>query len=393
MQKLFRAVWLSLGLFAGTAQAANEDPIVLVHGFGGWGRDEVFGYKYWGGTLDLQEYLKGQGHPTLTVAMGPTSSNWDRAVEAYTQLRGGCVDYGAAHAAKHGHARYGRCYSALWPLWDANHRVHLVSHSQGAPTSNLLIELLRNGSSAERAATGAGSSPLFLGGKDWVRSHTSVSGAHNGTTFGRLTNFNEFAKQLLKGVAGFLGATGSDELPYDFKLDQWGLKRLSGESQASYAARVWASPIWNTQDVALYSLSPEAQALENQWVRTSPEVVYFSITNSTTFREFFTGNQLPDLTTNLPLAPFATGMGAYRVLGSDWLPNDGVVNTISMKAPFGAPVREYDGTARKGWWNHLGQIQADHWDVVGSGDFVSNLGPNFWLRDLYLTQARRLKQL
>ena len=31
------------------AMAANNDPIVLVHGFSGWGRDELLGYKHWGG--------------------------------------------------------------------------------------------------------------------------------------------------------------------------------------------------------------------------------------------------------------------------------------------------------------------------------------------------------
>ncbi len=394
MQRWLIAMALAgLAWFAPAAQAANEDPIVLVHGFGGWGRDEVFGYKHWGGTLDLQEFLKSQGHPTVTVAMGPTSSNWDRAVEAYAQIKGGCVDYGAAHAARHGHARYGRCYAGLHPSWGATKRVHLVSHSQGGPTSNMLIELLRNGSAAERAASGTGTSPLFMGGKDWVHSHTSMAGAHNGTTFGRLTSFNEFAKQLLKVVAGAVGASGADDLPFDFKLDQWGLKRQNGESQASYANRVWASPIWNTQDVALYSLSPEGAAAENQWVKTSSEVIYFSYSVGTTYREPLFGNHLPDFSTNLALSPFATGMGVYRALGTGWLQNDGVVNTISMKAPFGAPTREYDGTARKGWWNHIGHLQADHWDVVGSGDVARNLGSNPYLRDLYLGITRRLKAL
>jgi len=31
------------------AQAGNSDPVVLVHGFAGFGRTELLGYKYWGG--------------------------------------------------------------------------------------------------------------------------------------------------------------------------------------------------------------------------------------------------------------------------------------------------------------------------------------------------------
>ena len=52
---------------------------------------------------------------------------------------------------------------------------------------------------------------------------TTVAGANNGTTFGRLTGFNELAKQVPQGAAAFLGAGGQPEdLVHDFKLDQWG---------------------------------------------------------------------------------------------------------------------------------------------------------------------------
>ena len=38
-----------------------------------------------------------------TAVVGPFSSNWDRAVELFYQIKGGCVDYGAAHAAANNH--------------------------------------------------------------------------------------------------------------------------------------------------------------------------------------------------------------------------------------------------------------------------------------------------
>ena len=38
--------------------ASNSYPIILVHGFIGWGRDEMNGYYYWGGQMDLESYLK-----------------------------------------------------------------------------------------------------------------------------------------------------------------------------------------------------------------------------------------------------------------------------------------------------------------------------------------------
>ena len=78
----------------------NDYPIVLIHGFLGWGPDEMGGYKYWGGKDDIADLLRQEGHTVFEVSVGPVSSNWDRAVEAYTQLKGGQVDYGKAHFEK-----------------------------------------------------------------------------------------------------------------------------------------------------------------------------------------------------------------------------------------------------------------------------------------------------
>jgi triacylglycerol lipase len=395
--------WLLVGVWSlsALAHADNSDPIVLVHGFAGWGRDELFGlYPHWGGTTDLQEELKKLGYDTVTAASGPTSSTWDRAVETYAVINGGCVDYGRAHAARHGHDRFGRCFTGLkksfarGAQWDEQHKVHLIAHSQGAQVSNMLTHLLREGSQEEVNASGGDVSELFKGGKNWVRSVTTVAGANNGTTFGKLTGFNEFAKQLLKNVAALFGGSGNPEdLPYDFKLDQWGLKKLPTETKKQYWDRVWASPIWNTKDVALYTLSPEGAAEENAWVTTSPETYYFSYTNGTTFKGLLTGNHYPSWDTNLLLSPFALGMGWYRNYGKNWLENDGVVNTYSMKAPFGRTVVEYNGTAQKGAWNHMGFSHADHWDVIGSGDFGNNLTRNTGLINAYAKQAAVLRKL
>ena len=76
-------------------------PIVLVHGFGGWGREEMAGkFWYWGGFSDLQAQLNsgavdGREVRVMTAAVGPFSSVWDRAVELFYQIKGGTVDYGA----------------------------------------------------------------------------------------------------------------------------------------------------------------------------------------------------------------------------------------------------------------------------------------------------------
>ena len=65
-------------------------------------------------------------------------------------------------------------------------------------------------------------------------------------------------------------------------------------------------------------------------------------------------------------------MGSYTVnlqarvrIDSDWFSNDGVVNTISMRAPAGHPSRDYDGTPVRGTWNFLGNYKGyDHFDIL-----------------------------
>jgi triacylglycerol lipase len=63
--------------------AANNYPVILVHGFAGFGRSEMLGYKYWGGLTDLQVQLQAKyaNQMVATAVVGPFSSNWDRAVE------------------------------------------------------------------------------------------------------------------------------------------------------------------------------------------------------------------------------------------------------------------------------------------------------------------------
>ena len=79
----------------------------------------------------------------LPTHPGPLSSHHDRAVEVFYQLVGGTADYGAAHAAECGHARYGRTYGGLYPEWSARRPVDLLGHSIGGVTARVLLDLLR----------------------------------------------------------------------------------------------------------------------------------------------------------------------------------------------------------------------------------------------------------
>jgi triacylglycerol lipase len=391
------------------AGAKDQDPIVFIHGFLGWGRTEMFGVKYWGGVGgDYEALLNAAGFPAVSVAVGPVSSNWDRAVEAYYQLKGGCVDYGAAHAQKYGHERFGRCYEKpLLSRWDDRRRISIIAHSQGGQTARVLIHLLEYGSEEERAATGGKTAEIFKGDRRWVKSLTTLSTPHNGTTLtrGAYAATFQMAEQIITGIAGLV--QGSDTLSdvYDFKLDQWGLRKRPGENFFAYKKRVRQSPILKSptaRDLAVWDLSPECARELNGWVKTSPNVYYFSLSTASTERDESSGDEHPVVTNALIFLPVAGRMGSYSdpqplpgrmAIDDAWKKNDSIVNTISMRAPSGSAVRFFDGQPRKGIWQDLGTWTTwDHMDIIGQTRMWNLLdGRN--PKDFYLEHAALLERL
>ncbi|ERM18574.1 lipase [Brevibacillus laterosporus PE36] len=355
----------------------NKEPIILVNGFLGWGREEVLGFKYWGGFHDIQEKLKTDGYQIFTSAVGPVSSNWDRACELYAQINGGTVDYGAAHAEEHGHARFGRTYEGFNVNWDENNKVHLVGHSMGGQTSRTLVQLLNEGSREEQEYKNQHPevelSPLFEGGKSFVRSVTTLASPHNGTTLADgVGTFIPFAKDLLVATAFFLHS--ADYTVYDFKLDQWGIKKKKDESFVSYSKRVWNSPIWSdTKDTCQWDLSTDGARELNSWVKTQPDVYYFSYSASATKPGILTGVHIPILSMNKALMGNALFMGSYLrndqnrpMIDESWWENDGVINTNSMIGPETDEIVPYRQKAQIGKWNYLGKKAGwDHLDLIG----------------------------
>ena len=108
---------------ANTQSGATRYPTVYVHGLMGWGEhDQIYSaVPYWGLSTDLMPYMTSKGYESYAASVGPLSSAWDRACELYAQLTGTTVDYGAAHAAEYGHARYGATYDKpLFAGWSAS---------------------------------------------------------------------------------------------------------------------------------------------------------------------------------------------------------------------------------------------------------------------------------
>ena len=365
------------------AIAESGQPIILVHGFGGWGRNDVPGFYYWGGFTDLEATLREAGYRVHTAEIGPFSSNWDRACELYAFIKGGRVDYGGYHATLFNHERYGVTYPGVYPEWDTDHPVHLIGHSMGGQTARLLAHLLRHGEPLERALSGKDCHPLFEAGGQWIRSITTLSAPHNGTT---LINDIGLIDTITKAVIIAMATVVESELfpNFDLRMAQWGITREPGESLSSYFRKLRNSTIWSEdeRDFSLWDTSIEGAAELNRKAPADPDIYYFSFANEKTTTGPLRGYQIPEIGMLPALMPGGLFLGAHVEEGvyttdKSWWPNDGVVNTISMKAPFlGSKDRvvDFGGQPEPGVWNYMGIMSSmDHGNVIGipSVNFIS----------------------
>jgi triacylglycerol lipase len=380
-----------LGLYNKALGLIVEEPVqypyILVHGLGGWGPESGINEKapYWGATTgSLSQYLNGQGYTVVEASVGPFSSTWDRACELYAQLMGTTVDYGEAHAQANNHARYGRTYDKpLFEGWGTAtaagqiKKINLISHSFGGPTIRLLTSLLANGAQEEIEAGGDAVSPLFKGGQgDLVNSVTTLDSPNNGSTlFLALDQYN-LVSPLLDVVLYFAGISGNTPVKgyLDFHLEQFGITAAPGEETGIASMKESLEKVLSTgNDNAVYDLSPDGCAELNKRIGVVEGVYYFSYSYSTTKENPLTGNHLPELDTLLVLMPTALLMGSYDEntasdfkIDKTWLPNDGLVNVVSARYPFGDPWQDYNSEdVKSGIWNVMPTRNGDHGTVIG----------------------------
>ena len=368
--------FLWLGLFlASMVSAENNYPIILVHGFMGWGREEMGNYRYWGGKVDLEQYLIEKGYTVYTANVGPVSSNWDRAVELYYQIKGGQVDYGKTHSELYGLVRgpEEKSYKGLYSEWDENHPVHLVGHSMGGQTIRMLDYMLRT-SIIDSSGLSEDSGLLGKTHEGWIKSITSISTPHNGTT---LSNIVSMGIPFLQDFIALAAIAGNSF--YNFDLEQWGFQRTKNESWGDYFRRMREHPAWGTKNIVSWDVSVEGARQMNSFCTANPEVYYFSFITSNTVLDSTSYCHVPDEGMSYIIRANARLMGMKKAFFADgsstdstWFENDGIVNKISMYGPTTGlngpdPITTYrkNELLIPGQWYVMGEYRSDHRKFAG----------------------------
>ena len=357
--------WILIFIFNCIIFASNRHPIILMHGFMGWGRDEMAGYYYWGGFTDLEEYLRSEGYEVYTVSMGPISSNWDRAIEAFYQIKGGQVDYGSSHSSQYGIIQKpnGKMYDGLFKQWDANHPIHIISHSQGGQTARMLEYLLQIEYNNEDSKL------LSQGKKGWIKSISTISCPHNGTILADVVSENLPFLQKMTPIFGMIQDSEVENI-YNFDLDQWEFERMTDESLSSYISRISESRIKKSKNFSAWDLSIYGSKQFNDIYKTDPDVYYFSYPTYST-KELEDKTHFPDWNMSLIVWIPSLIIGRSTDLESDWHMNDGIVSTISMKYPIDSdnnsePNKLFDSKdIESGTWQVMPPIHKDHNVIIG----------------------------
>ena len=332
---------------------------VFVHGLSGWGEynPENYVMPYWGMLGgSLMKYLNARGFTCAAASVARADSAWDRACELYAQLTGTRVDYGKEHSERCHHGRYGVDYS-LCPLiksFSAEDKINLLGHSFGGATVLTFLELMANGSEAERAVTPENElSGLFTGGKgDWVYSVTALSAPMNGTTAYEVQpKEGEHADPQVYATTGTLnfaslttqdGRIAEDSASYDMHIDN-AIKMLEGIETLSHVY-YFSIPCCYTVQQEDGPWTPKDD-MEPLFVSASERIgKYTGVTE-----------------------------GGY-VIDEKWQQNDGLVNTYSARAPFNAPQKDIDrDDIQPGIWNVMPTFDGDHMSLQGGLLYSDNI--------------------
>ena len=345
---------------------------IFCHGLSGWGEyDRQYKrFPYWGmRTGDILTRLRDAGYRCHGASVSPTGSAWDRACELYAQLVGTKVDYGRAHSLKNNHERYGTDYTGrpLIRSFNDDTKIVLLGHSFGGATVRLLSQLMADGDEEERQATHPlDLSPLFKGGmENRLFAIVTLAAPTNGTV----------SYDMYKDPAY---DTSKVDLPWKYQIQS---KMMSLGTRMKKDTR-------DEKDYANYDMEIDHAMALNERIRTLPDTYYFSQPClSTILKE--DGTSYPDLKiTEAMFARSSVLMGKYKgvtaggiVIDETWQPNDGLVNTLSARAPLNAPQKDFDPDCiEKGVWNVFPVYHGDHGSLQGGFTIIHD--PYLFYEDL-----------
>lgn len=347
----------------------NKYPIILAHGFSGYPDESKPAVlpPYWGGNkVDLDKELNKQGYDVREGGMSPFGSNYDRALELYYYIKGGTVDYGAYHSKKYGHARYGKTYKGIYPEWAPGKKVHLVGHSFGGQTIQVLEDMIRNGVPEEieyQKKHGGDIPEIFAGGNDnMVSSVTTIATPHNGTFISNKLGNKPIARKLFYKILKY---TSNKYTKADYGLEPWGIKQRDDESYIQYLKRVKDNIVWKTEDTSFTDGSIEGSKKINDRLTLSKDVAYTSITAEDTHKTF-NNRQRGNLKMFAPFKILANLVG--RQNPESWREGDGPVPLKSGLYPFNKPHKDitFDSKPELGLWGVMPTLKNwDHMDLVG----------------------------
>ena len=372
----------------GENEKGTNYPFVFVAGYAGWGHYDLLNnaLPYWGRLNgDLNEYLNDQGFITCAASVNPIGSAWDRACELYAQMAGAVVDYGQVHAARFKHDRFGTDFSKKpllngWGKPDGNggiNKVNFVGHSFGGATIRLLAQLLMDGSPEEIAGSTNVVSSLFLGGKaDWIHSITTLAAPHNGVDI-------VLALSPVEGLTAFDTFKGLEPLKTKPVF-----KEIYNRGKSRSVLRV--------ADKGVYDLYVDGAHDLNERLSTNDNIYYFSFPSDATMESPDSDKRIPDKSVADPLLYASIHMIGRStkvtdngfVIDEAWYNNDGVVNTISTKAPFKEPQKIFDANEiTPGIWNIMETYRGDHAAVIGG------LSKAVDIRAMYVEQLQLVTSL
>lgn len=375
----------------------KKEVVVLVHGLFGFGPDELGQVSYW---KPILETFPKDKFDIFEASVGAISSNWDRACELWSQIKGGTVNYGKYHSIKCNHYSEGHTYDGFYPEWNENNPIHLIGHSMGGQTIRMLEHLLNEGDSYERKYLNIQFDSLFYGGrKGWIKSLSCVSTPHNGTPILDLipNKWVDVIKDQIVKIAIQNDKNTNNLFYYKFDLDQFGLTKSKNESIEQYKERLNKHPIWKQdyKDIASWDLSPDgSKELNILMKQTYPETYYFSIATYTTIAIPWMSIFPPKIGyintakefTSPYMIPTANILGYFKTPKQS-RKNDGLVPYESSKAPTYGYNNESDNVIKyknkweKGKWQWI-DIPVDHTQVIGFTVVHKNLVYNMYKEHL-----------